>query len=643
MKLSWKLSLYLITVSCWIETQKAIEIVDTPVSEKIQEVKITKRRRARLSPTPIIQTMNLDDIGIPVTWEVKTGIEDVTTTISPVPALQETTVVSIKEKQKSAPAMSEPLPQPSDLPIEINQNSTQPQADIQDRVEAAKRESAKKLVESAALFLQNNSEQVAFSLFTHDKKFRIGDIYLFVYDLDGICLAQGEQLSSGVWDNDYALKDQFGVLILQEILQEAQHPKNDGWVTYQWRNSTKRSYVKEVVKNNQVYIIGAGYYPHSKQDAVVGLVKGAVALFYDVIKNGLPVEAAFSVMSYPKGRFVLGDLYLYALDFNGLIVAHGERFGAINTNELDYKDAQGVMINREIIRKLREKGTGIWLDYQSKGARKKAYAERVVDAQGKEYFIACGYYPDSIRHQVTELVSKAAYYLDQHGESQAVREFSKRQTSSAFIIGDLYIALFDMDGFCLAHGGNEELAGKNLSNELDEHNVLYIQELIKKAQSGGGWVDYKIKNAFFSAYVEKVEVGLKNYVVTSGIFPISTFETQVLLVKSALSELQKHPLKIACGTFINPESKFVRGDLGIFIMNTDGTFYVYKDRSDLVWKNLINAQDDRGKPYVKMFIEQALKAPGAVTYNLLNAQVVTYVEAITKDGKTYIVGSESYR
>jgi len=630
-----------------VEAQKVVEVTHATAPERIQEVKITKRRRARLSPSPIIQTMNLDDIGIPVTWEVKTGIEDVTTTIAPVPAVQESTVVTVEEKnQPTIPTVRE-LPPPQPLPLDIPDGTPQhnelPKSEMQDRIETAKRDSAKKLVETAALFLQNNPEQVAFNLFTHDKKFRIGDIYLFVYDLDGICLAQGEQLSSGVWDNDFALKDQFGVLIVQEILQEARNPKNNGWVTYQWRNSTKRSYVKEVVKDAQTYVIGAGYYPHSKQDAVVGLVKGAVALFYDVIKNGLPVEAAFSVMSYPKGRFVLGDLYLYALDFNGLIVAHGERFGAINTNELDYKDAQGIMINREIIRKLREKGTGIWIDYQSKGARKRAYAERVVDAKGKDYFIACGYYPDSDKNHVTDLVSKAAYYLDQHGESQAVREFSKRQTSSAFIVGDLYIALFDMEGFCLAHGGNEELAGKNLSNELDEHNVLYVQELIKKAQNGGGWVDYKIKNAFFSAYVEKVEVGLKNYVVTSGIFPISTFETQVLLVKSALSELQKYSLQVTCGIFTNPESKFVRGDLGIFVMNTDGTFYVYKDRSDLVWKNLINAQDDRGKPYIKMFIEQALKGPGAVTYHLLNAQVVTYVEAMTKDGKTYIVGSESYR
>ena len=61
-------------------------------------------------------------------------------------------------------------------------------------------------------------------------------------------------------------------------------------------------------------------------------------------------------------------------------------------------------VNQEIIAKLKESQEGIWLEYRSKNARKMAYAEKVADNKGNNYFIACGYYPDVDRNQVINLV-----------------------------------------------------------------------------------------------------------------------------------------------------------------------------------------------------------------------------------------------
>lgn len=593
-----------------------------------QRVKKPRKRRMhhmdavvhRLHPTPGIYTMNLDD-----------------NRISDMPEGMDAFAPMSYEQQRESVV----LPKASVVQSSNATGDAAPQsARSEEADEQRKRQQVQTLVDSAVTFLQQHPEDVAFNMFTHDPAFRVGDIYVFVYDPEGICLAQGE-LSSMVWNNNYMLKDQFGVFVIQSILAEARSPQHNGWVTYQWRNTTKNSYVKQVIKNDRTYVVGAGYYPHSKRNAVMGLVRGAVALFNDTVKRGAPVEAAFSVMSYPKGRFVMGDLYLYALDFDGYVVAHGERFDAISTNEIDYKDAHGLMLHREIIRLLREKGTGIWIDYESKGAPKKAYAERVVDGKGKEYFIACGYYPDSTKDHVVDLVVKGARYLDQHGETQAIREINKTRRRSAFVFGDLYLYLFSMDGVCLAHGGNEELVGKNLIDEQDETGFYYIKDLIKKAESGGGWVDYKSNNTFFSAYVEQVEVGLKNYVIGSGIYPVSTFETQVLLTRSAVSEALKS-LKFACAKFADPLGKYVRGDLGVFVLDTSGILHVYKDRGDLVWKNLLNAQDDYGNFYIQAIIEQGLQGASTVTYNLLGVQATAYVESVTINEKQYIVGSESY-
>ena len=101
-----------------------------------------------------------------------------------------------------------------------------------------------------------------------------------------------------------------------------------------------------------------------------------------------------------------GDLYLYALDFNGRIWAQGEDAELIGRNVLDRTDAKGKPINKEIITKLKQKeeGQGIWIEYSSKNALKYTYAEKVKDAKGNYYFIACGYYPEINRDKTVDLV-----------------------------------------------------------------------------------------------------------------------------------------------------------------------------------------------------------------------------------------------
>jgi len=42
----------------------------------------------------------------------------------------------------------------------------------------------------------------------------------------------------------------------------------------------------QIEKDGKAYVLGAGYYSHSKRNMVVNLVRGAVAHFNTVIKNG---------------------------------------------------------------------------------------------------------------------------------------------------------------------------------------------------------------------------------------------------------------------------------------------------------------------------------------------------------------------
>lgn len=508
----------------------------------------------------------------------------------------------------------------------------------------AKKQAAIKLVEKGASFIMSNPDDKAFSALSHDKRFVDGELYLFAFDSSkksaGICLAHGQQKDL-IWQNLINLKDTYGTYIVQSMIEKAR--QGGGWVTYQWRGATKESYVKEVRKGDKIFTIGAGFYPHSKVDAVVNMVKAAVALFNQTIAQGRPDDEAFSTFSYPLGRFVFGDLYLYALDFNGTQVAHGELPGIIGTNALNYKDANGKLVNQEIIKKLKEVdvGTGIWIDYFSRNAPKKAYAEKVVDRQGKSYFIACGYYPTADRNQAVSLVKKGYQYMKANGKSQGARAFNDKKANQ-FRYGDLYLVVYTLKGDVVANGGNPAFVGINQYNDKDEDGLYYVREIIKKAEVGGGWVDFKLKNSFQSMYVEKIDLGVETLVIGCGLYPISKYETMTLLAKSGASYLKSHDSTACFNEFSRKDSQFIRGDLELFVFDTAGICFVYGDDYDLIWRNLFNINDDDGKPFIKILINTAKRGPGNVTFRLNGVMKTAYVEPVRKDGMLYIIGSSFY-
>ncbi|GAG02983.1 unnamed protein product, partial [marine sediment metagenome] len=266
----------------------------------------------------------------------------------------------------------------------------------------------------------------------------------------------------------------------------------------------------------------------------------------------------------------------------------------IGTNAWDYADANGKLVNQEIIKKLKEADNGIWVEYISKNSLKKAYAKKVEDSQGNEYFIACGYYPEISRDNVFNLVRRGYQYVKTSGKSATARDFSNPQNNE-YRDGDLYLTMYNIEGKVIADGDNRELIGKNYIDEKDENGKLYVRELIEKAQSGGGWVNAKLNNSFKSFYVEKIDIGTENLVITSGLYPVSKKETVEILAKSAADHLKSNTLEVAFHDFTALDGKFVRGDLQVFALDASGICYAYGDDYDLIWKNLMRVQDDNKK------------------------------------------------
>ena len=119
-------------------------------------------------------------------------------------------------------------------------------------------------------------------------------------------------------------------------------------------------------------------------EQAVGLVKKAVA-FYKA--NGL--EKSLDEFSNPKGQFKQGEVYIFAYDLTGTMLAHPNP-ALIGHNLTDVPDADGKFFRREFVTVANTKGSG-WVDYKYQNPktklmeRKTTYLEKVEDI-----IICCG-------------------------------------------------------------------------------------------------------------------------------------------------------------------------------------------------------------------------------------------------------------
>jgi len=507
-----------------------------------------------------------------------------------------------------------------------------------------KRKQVIRLIEEAGAYLQKQPLYEAMHAFTHSKAFQPGELYLFVYDMKGNTFASGTA-EQNLWRDAYNLRDDFGAFLVQDIINIAK--KGGGWVTYQWRGASKVAYAKSFMKDDEAFVIAAGYYPHSKEAAVVNLVKGAVALFNQTVEKGESLDRVFSTFSYSLGRFIVGDLYLVAISFDGMIMAQGERPGLIGTNTLEYRAGKKFVV-KEIIQKLEKSNEGVWIEYLSKGAIKRAYNEMVIDSEGKKYYISCGYYPDAGQQKVVDLVRKAYTFMKGQGISEAVQQFSDL-SNKRFRYGDLYITLYNFDGICKAHGTERDLIGRNMIDDTDQNGQYFVREIVNKASEleknggQGGWLSFKLKNSFELVYIEPIDVGVDKFIITSGVFPVSKSETMILLGKSGASYLRTHPPAKTFREFVSVDGQFIRGDLTVFAFDSTGICLAWGDDYDRIWTNMIDEKDDNGKPYIKLLINTGMRGSGKVSYVLNGRPVIAYVEKVEKEGQKLIVGSSYFK
>jgi cytochrome c len=93
-------------------------------------------------------------------------------------------------------------------------------------------------------------------------EFHDGDLYPFVFDLNGVIVATGARANM-VGMSLFSLKDQDGRYLVREMIAVAQGP-GSGWLEYKWPNpqtnkiEAKRSYIERMGD----YVVGVGIWKH---------------------------------------------------------------------------------------------------------------------------------------------------------------------------------------------------------------------------------------------------------------------------------------------------------------------------------------------------------------------------------------------
>lgn len=124
------------------------------------------------------------------------------------------------------------------------------------------------------------------------------------------------------------------------------------------------------------------------QEEAKAMVDKAAAYVKEVGK-----EKAFEEFNNPSGKFVKGELYIFAQSFKGIMLSHGANVKMVGQDHLELKDATGKQFVKEMVEVAKTKGNG-WVEYSWTHPQNKKVQPKVTYIQkaGEDYYLGCGMY-----------------------------------------------------------------------------------------------------------------------------------------------------------------------------------------------------------------------------------------------------------
>jgi len=256
------------------------------------------------------------------------------------------------------------------------------------------------LVNEAVSLIEKDGERAFPLLKKEGSKWFKGDLYLFVYDTNGVNVAhplrprlEGQNLID--------LKDINGKPIIRMMLDRVSSPgKRSGWVHYMWFRPNeifpgwKSSFVRLARSpSGQEYLVGGGLFDMQMEKAfIVEMVDAAAQLLE---KEG---KVPLNQFRDKSGPFIFVDSYIFILDEKGNAIIDPALPSLRGRNLMDYKDAVGRYVTREMFEKLVHPGDSAWIYYmlrrpgKVRPIKKLAYV-RKVQVGSEMLIVGAGFAP----------------------------------------------------------------------------------------------------------------------------------------------------------------------------------------------------------------------------------------------------------
>lgn len=219
----------------------------------------------------------------------------------------------------------------------------------------------KDYVDNAALYAQKNGKESAIAMFNNKTGlFVTGEVSIYALDYSGNVLALPFQPEK-VGENFLLKWDASGRTYTDSEIWLAQH--GGGYVLYHYppqndKSKFKISYVRPV---DDTYWIGAGINTSEERLIDPSLRKFInEAKAYAIAKGK---QEALADFNNPNGSFIQDDLYVFAYDYNGTVLAWPYRPDQVGLDRINVTDPVGTYHIREMIDAAR-RGGGL-VDYYS--------------------------------------------------------------------------------------------------------------------------------------------------------------------------------------------------------------------------------------------------------------------------------------
>jgi len=386
-----------------------------------------------------------------------------------------------------------------------------------------------------------------------------------------------------------------------------------------------------------------------------------------VLNNGK--DEALEAFGDPAGEFVRGDLYVFAYDFNGTLLAHPYLPELVGRNNLDLVDPNGAPMIRNLM-EVAKRGGGFLYSVYPNPVQENVEELKLVRALkvDDDLWIGSGIYlavqPPRFslqdRESLKGFVDEARNYSVENGRKSALEAFN--DPAGEFIREDLYIFAYDFNGTTLALPFQPEIVGENRIEVEDANGVTFIRDFLSLARGGDGESYYIYPNPRENmteelklSHVTKVD---DDWWLGAGIYGSRASAENLSEEKPANREELKNFVQeaasralvvgreMAIAEFMDTEGPWVRGDVYIFAHDFNGTALAHPYLPSEVGTDRLDVQDERGV-YVGREMRSIALNDGGGFYeymwrNPITNQTEPKVSYVMKVDDTWWIGAGMY-